>query len=383
MTSSRIERVHWHQLRVSPKTVWSFVELVDSDGQRGVGEATLGQREPAMRAALERFEHAVLQCTPADVELEPQRLAARSLADFAVVSALDQAVWDLAAQQRGVSVATALGPILRHRIPVYANINRGIALRRAEEFAAHARRAIADGFGAIKIAPFDEVKLYGDPAAKVESSNIEPGLARIAAVRDAIGPDAELRIDCHWRLNRPAADAVLRAVESQRLYWLECPVPEKPELLETIRHIRNLANTRSIRLAGCEEMSLVAGFAPFLQSGCYDVMMPDVKYVGGLREMLRVADTLRAHGVAFSPHNPSGPVCHAASLHVCAVAPSLERLEMQYAETSLFDDIVDGALPRPAGGFITVPTTPGLGARLDSRLTHELAAEDGFARHAR
>jgi galactonate dehydratase len=382
VTSPRIERVHWHQLRVSPKTVWSFVELVDADGRRGVGEATLGQREPAMRAALERFEDAVLGHAPADVDLERQRSAARSSADFAVVSALDQAVWDLAAQQRSVNVATALGPILRNRIPVYANINRGIAVRTAEGFAAHARRAIADGFGAIKIAPFDEVKLYGDPSTKVESSNIDPGLARIAAVRDAIGPDAELMVDCHWRLNRVAADAVLRAVEPQRLYWLECPVPEKPELLHTIRDIRNLANARSIRLAGCEEMSLVAGFAPFLDSGCYDVMMPDVKYVGGLREMLRVADALRAHGVAFSPHNPSGPVCHAASLHVCAVAPSFQRLEMQYAETSLFDDIVDGALPRPAGGFIEVPTTPGLGVRLDSRLTDELAAEDGFARHA-
>jgi galactonate dehydratase len=380
--SSRIERVRWHQLRVSPKTVWSFVELVDADGRSGVGEATLGQREPQMRAEFERLEDAVGGSAPADVDLEPQRSAARSLAEFAVVSALDQAVWDLAAQQRGVSVATALGPVLRDRVPVYANINRGIASRTPEGFAAQACRAIADGFGAIKIAPFDEVKLFGDTAAKLESWNLEPGLARIAAVRDAIGPDVALMVDCHWRLNLAAADAVLRAVEPQGLYWLECPVPEKPELLGTIRDVRNMANARGIRLAGCEEMSLVAGFAPFLDSGCYDIMMPDAKYVGGLREMLRVAEALHAHGVAFSPHNPSGPVCHAASLHVCAVAPSFHRLEMQYAETPLFDDIVGGTLPRAAGGYITVPTTPGLGVRLDSRLTQELAAEDGFARHA-
>ena len=382
MQSSRIDCVRWHELRVSPKTLWTFVELVDTDGRIGVGEATLATREPQMRAVLARVENAVVGSTPAKVDLAPQRSAASSLAEFAVVSALDQAIDDLAAQQRGVSVAAALGPVLRDHIPVYANINRGIASRTPEGFAAQARRAIADGFGAIKIAPFDEVELYGDASAKLESSKLEPGLARIAAVRDAIGTDVQLMVDCHWRLNRSAADAVLRAVEPQHLYWLECPIPERPELLDTIRDLRAAANSRGIRMAGCENVSLVTGFAPFLDADCYDVMMPDAKYVGGLREMLRVADALHAHGVAFSPHNPSGPVCHAASLHVCATASSLLWMETQYAETPLFDDLVDGALARAAGGCIAVPTAPGLGVRLDPRLTQELAAEDSPARHA-
>ena len=372
MKSSPIERVRWHQLRVSSKTVWSFVELVDGDGRSGFGEATLGQRETQMRAVLARLEDAVAGHTPADVDLEPPRAAARSLAEFAVVSALDQAVWDLAARQRGVSVAAALGPVLRDRIPVYANINRGIASRTPEGFANQARRAMADGFTAIKIAPFDEVALYGDAAAKPASWNLDRGLARIAAVRDAIGFGVELMVDCHWRLNRAAAEAVLRAVEPQALDWLECPVPEKPECLDTIRKVRNLANATGVRLAGCEEMSLVAGFAPFLAAGCYDVVMPDAKYVGGLREMLRVAEALRAQGVEFSPHNPSGPVCHAASLQVCAVVPALRRLEMQYAETPLFDDLAGGTLPRAAGGHVAVPTTPGFGVRLDANLVQAL-----------
>jgi len=379
--SSCIDCVRWHELRVSPKTVWSFVELVDTDGRTGVGEATPAKREPQMRAALAQFEDGVRGRVPAEVDLTSQRSAARSLAEFAVVSALDQAIWDLVAQQRGVSVAAALGPVIRDAIPVYANINRGIASRTPEGFAAQARRAIADGFSAIKIAPFDEVELYGDASATPESWNLERGLARIAAVRDAIGTGVELMVDCHWRLNRAAADAVLRAVEHQHLYWLECPIPERPDLLDTIRDLRAAANTRGIRLAGCENVSLVTGFAPFLGAGCYDVMMPDVKYVGGLREMLRVADVLHAHGVAFSPHNPTGPVCHAASLHVCATATSLQWMETQYAETPLFDDLVDNALPRASGGYVAVPTTPGLGVRLAPRLTQELAVQDSSARH--
>ena len=62
-----VERVQWHQLRVSPKTVWSFVELTDGAGRIGVGEATLGQREAQMRAALERLHDTVLGRAPAEI----------------------------------------------------------------------------------------------------------------------------------------------------------------------------------------------------------------------------------------------------------------------------------------------------------------------------
>lgn len=375
MNASSINEIRWHRVRVSPKTVWTFVELVDTDGRVGVGEATLAKGESRMREALERFQHAVRGRAPAAVDLSGPRSRARSLPEFAVVSALDQAVWDLVARQRGISVAAALGEARRNSIAVYANINRGIETRTPEGFAIQARRAVADGFRAIKIAPFDGIELYGDATRAVDPALLGVGLARVGAVRDAVGPEVELMVDCHWRLNGAVAKTVLDAVSAHRLHWLECPVPESLEMLDTLRHLRRLANARGVRLAGCEEMSLVRGFAPFLDAGAYDVMMPDVKYVGGLREMLTVADAFMAHGVAFSPHNPSGPIAHAASLHVCAVSPTLDRLEVQYAETPLFDALVGGALPPAVQGRIDVPRGPGMSVRLDRYLVQRLAAE--------
>ena len=335
-----------------------------------------------MRDALGRFQAAVIGRAPSDADLDPLRAVARSLPEFAVVSALDQAVWDLAAQQRGVSLSSALGEVCSEKIPVYANINRGIASRTEEGFAAQARRAVADGFIAIKIAPFDGVDLYGDSRRVADSRLFDAALARIVAVREAIGPGVALMVDCHWRLHRAAAEKVLQATASHDLHWLECPVPETPEMHETLRHVRRLANAQGVRLAGCEEMSLCSGFAPFLEAQTYDVMMPDVKYVGGLREMLKVGDALRRNGVEFSPHSPSGPVCHAASLHICAVAPGLHRLEIQYAETPLFDELVGGMLSRPVNGEIEAPREVGLGVRLDRALIRELEDKDGFAQHA-
>jgi len=366
MSAGAIVDVRWHALRVSPKTVWSFIEIVDGEGCVGTGEATLGGREPEMAQALRAWRGALVGTVPARFDVGVLRGRAATRAEFSVVSALDQALRDLAARQDGVRVVDGLGGPRRERIAMYANINRGIRERSPAGFAAHARAAVDDGFTAIKIAPFDGVELYGEPAADADRARIDAGLARIGAVREAIGADVELRVDCHWRLNRDVAQDVLRATEAQRLYWLECPVPERPEMTGTLRDLRAFANARGVRLAGCEEMSLVSGFAPFLEAGCYDVMMPDVKYVGGLDEMMRVADALHAHGVAFAPHNPSGPICHAASLHVCAAVPHADRLEMQYAETPLFDELVSHALPRAVAGAIALPQGPGLGVALDA-----------------
>src|SRR3954470_3589733 len=111
--SAKIERVQWHQVRVSAKTVWSFIELTDADGRIGTGEATRGQREPQMRDALSQLQSRVVGHAPRSVNLDSARAAAKTLPEFAVISALDQAVCDLDAQQHDVSVAQLLGPVLR------------------------------------------------------------------------------------------------------------------------------------------------------------------------------------------------------------------------------------------------------------------------------
>ena len=189
------------------------------------------------------------------------------------MSALDQALADLAAQRAGVALSAWLGTVHRDAIDAYANINRGVSPRTPERFAARARNAVAAGFRAVKLAPFDEMTIYGDPARAIDASALDAGLARIAAVRDAVGDDVDVMVDCHWRLNEAGAQAVLRACEPLALHWLECPVPENANMLATIVRLRAFANARGVRLAGCEEMSLVTGFAPISRRP-YDVLMP-------------------------------------------------------------------------------------------------------------
>ena len=373
MSATPLRRLALNVCSVSGKTRWLFVSLETADGRVGWGEATLQGAEAAVAAALASMADAVLGASPEHPDAFAASMAPSALAEAAAASAVDQALWDLQAHQAGMSLAEALGGARRDRLPVYANINRRTLLRTPEGFAASARDALAAGFRAIKIAPFDEV----DPALCARGDGgaaMRAGLARIAAVRDAAGPAIRLMVDCHWRFDEATAAALIDAAAGLDLHWIECPLPETAANLGAIARLRSLANADGIRLAGMEQGIGCAAFRPYCEVGAYDVMMPDVKYIGGLMEMLRVAEMLEHHGVAMSPHNPSGPVAHIASVHVGAVMNGFDMLELQYDESPLFDALARGEVPARIGGTTSVPGAAGLGITLDGALLAQHAA---------
>ena len=125
-----------------------------------------------------------------------------------------------------------------------------------------------------------------------------------------------------------------------------------------------------------ENAILRDAFAPVLEAGAYDVMMPDVKYAGGPDEMMRIAETFAEAGIRFSPHNPSGPICHAQSLQICAALPDEAVLETQYDETPLFDELVSAGLPVISGGSAELATTQqGIAVDLAEDVLNRLTAK--------
>jgi galactonate dehydratase len=360
--------------RVSDKTVWTFVRVESADGHCGWGEATLQGQADAVHRHVVRLRPALLGRELASREVKDiVGTCGREAAQAAAISALDQAIGDVVAQQSGKLLAAMLGPPQRDAIPLYANINRGMRNRGPDGFAARALEVKQRGFTALKIAPFDEAQRGSDKPV------IGPGLERIAAVRAAIGPETKLLVDCHWRLTEAAALDVLREVEPLGLHWFECPLPEEPDNFDALLRLRSRANRSGVLLAGCEMMVGVEGFRPFLDAGIYDVIMPDVKYAGGLRELLRVAELATGHGVTCSPHNPSGPIAHAHSLHLSALLPKFSFLEYQYEESPLFFDFVTGTLPDPRTGTSRLPQGNGLGLGVGGAALHScLAAVDGI-----
>jgi galactonate dehydratase len=382
MTGPRVIGALWHQIRISAKTCWIFVQLQQEDGSVGCGEASLAGQEAAVLAAARRLAPRVLQADPARPEAFAAARVPADLAESAVVSAVDQALWDLHARSQQRTVADLLGGVCRNRIAVYANINRRTEARTPAGFAQSARDALAEGHVAFKLAPFDEVSTricaVGDGQAAMRH-----GLARIAAVRNVIGPQRRLMVDCHWRFDEPTAAALMHAAAELGVYWIECPLPESEGHIDALVRLRGLANARGIRLAGLEQGIRFAAFQAFCAAGAYDVMMPDVKYMGGLQEMLRAADRFAQHGVQFSPHNPTGPVCHAASLQLAAAASTFDMLELQFDETPLFGELVDADFGPVVDGYCQFPERPGLGAQLrDAELARHALVPPWQARAA-
>jgi galactonate dehydratase len=349
--------------RVSHQTRWIFFEIERADGRVGVGEASLDRREDAVLECASRIAPLLWTLETADPGALASSIHPLSLEDAAAVSAIDMALWDLHAQDKDAPLVTVLGGAQRTSVASYANINRRTRDRSAAGFARSARDALESGFSALKIAPFDEVTpalcARGEGSAAMRS-----GLARIAAVREA-GPSTRLMVDCHWRFDEATAATMIDAAAEHAVHWIECPLSEGVENIPALGRLRRRARSRGILLAGMEQGVGYPSFRPFCEAQCYDVMMPDVKYVGGLREMLRCAEAFAQHGIEMSPHNPSGPVAHAASLHVSAAMRSFDMLELQFDESPLFNTLVPGIFPRAHDGIFDLPPSNGLGVRLD------------------
>jgi galactonate dehydratase len=279
----------------------------------------------------------------------------------AVISALDQAGWDIKGKREGLPVHALLGGANRERIYIYANINRRCLDRSLDGFAANARDAVDAGFSLIKIAPFDG--LAPDMGADGDTL-FKAGMERIAVSCQVAGPDVQVLVDCHWRLNEAQAKTLIREAAALGLYWVECPLPEDPNDCENLIQLRSLKDSLGVRLAGGERGTNFGYFEKFVAAGVYDVIMPDVKYAGGVSELMRIAEMAADKGVGYSPHNPSGPLCHLASLHVVAAVPNLLVLEHQFDESPLFMDLCPGTVPAIEDGWSPLPYGPGIGFNL-------------------
>ena len=353
--------------------MWLIVRLRTDAGLTGLGEAsdafgfanTTKQDAARMESELRGFFGLIDGKSPLDIGAYRQRgepLAVKGgLVSATAFSSIEQALWDLAGKSLDVPTCALFGGRVRDTLQVYANVNRATKPRTPAGFAAAAKAAVQDGFRAVKAAPFDGFPAPGSPAAAIDAA-VESGIASVAAMREAIGPDVELMVDCHSFFDVPLAERVARRLEPQQLAWYEEPVA--PERIEETREIR-----RRIKqpMAAGEILYGVAGFAPLSRNQTVHVIMPDVKHCGGLLELTRIAAVAENERVTVAPHNPSGPVSTAASIQVCAVLKNFRLLEFQWGEVEWRHDILNPP-ERFEKGAIRVPERPGLGIELNEKV---------------
>jgi galactonate dehydratase len=360
-----IERLEALIVNATPRTNWTFIQVETEDGLRGYGEATLVSFEDVVLASLELLKPRFLGQSAHEIErlcrLQPG--VPGGLAYAAALSGIEQALWDIKGQALHAPAYQFLGGACQSSIRLYANINRSLREDRSPAaFARQAQAAVAAGFGAVKCAPFDG--LVREPLEHAESRQLyRDGLARIEAVRQAVGDEIDLMVDCHWRFDLRTALRVLPDLEAFDLFWLEAPVTEKePEAWATVRR------RTPMRLAGAEHLVGLRAFDAFMRASGADVVMPDVKYTGGLSGVKKIGALAEAAEVAVAPHNPSGPVACLASAQVAAAMPNTLILEYAWGEADWRADLVGGR-ERIENGRLLLPDAPGLGVDFN----HELA----------
>ncbi|WP_327355601.1 enolase C-terminal domain-like protein [Streptomyces sp. NBC_01304] len=358
MTAAVIEGARLHAVPVTARTTWLYAE-VTGPGVTGWGELSdipAAAAEPLLRelAGVVRG----LEVADAERKLEeavrPWTAGGDRFHRWTVLGGLATAVADAAARAAGEPLAEHLGAFrgrvgsapARHRIPLYANINRAMANRTPEAAAQVARRAVAAGFGTVKCAPFD-----GLP----DRHRLKEGLEIARAVRDAIGPERQLLLDAHHLVSVEEVVAHADEFVALCLGWLEDAAP-----LGDVRALRRLADATGTPLAGGEFAATAEEVRPALASGALAVLMPDVKHAGGPRRVLRLAALAADHGVALSPHNPSGPVATAASAHLAALLPDGPPLETMFGEVTWRGASVSPYEPLDPGTY-ALNDRPGLG----------------------
>jgi galactonate dehydratase len=364
-------------VKVNVRGNWIFVRLQTDRGLTGLGEAShgggfRGEGDRRMQSVLASYFELVRGQSPFEIEAYRRRGRAKAKAagrmEATAFSAIEQAQWDLAGKALGAPVYELMGGKLRGELAVYANINRATNEDRSPAgFAANARRAAADGFGAVKGAVFDDFPKLTAPPEELEKS-VALGIARVEAMRRALGTKAGLLIDVHSHFDRARSIEVARRLEPQNLFWYEEPV--SPEQLDDMAAIHAAVKQR---IAAGEVLFGIEEFSPLCRRRALDVIMPDVKHCGGILEARKIAAVAELDGIAVAPHNPSGPVATAASVQLCAGLPNFLILEYAWGEVPWRKDLI--VPPEEfSSGKIRVPSRPGFGIELNEALARQHSA---------
>jgi L-alanine-DL-glutamate epimerase-like enolase superfamily enzyme len=280
------------------------------------------------------------------------------------ISGIDIALWDLAGKVAKLPVYRLLGAC-RDRVEAYASGGFYQEGKGVDGVAAEAESYRARGFKGMKMKigrnPSTQTVLrHLVPRSDVCEVEPEEDIARVAAVRRALGPKAKLMVDVNCAWSPAFAIEMGRAMEPYGLYWIEEPVST-----DDIDGSAEVASALATPVAGYETEIGLYGFRDLIVRNAVDVVQPDLAWTGGLSEGRRIAALGQAHHKMVTPHAFGGAVLLAASLHFAAATPSALVLEFDQNANGLRDELLKEPIRVERDGTIRLTERPGLGIELD------------------
>ncbi|MBX3014887.1 MAG: mandelate racemase/muconate lactonizing enzyme family protein [Caldilineaceae bacterium] len=351
-----------------------LVKIETDEGLYGWGESGLSGRELAVAGAVKHYREFLIGRDPMQIGALWQEMYRSQYFEggrvlTAAISAIDLALYDIAGKALGVPVYQLLGGKHRDFVPCFATM----FAPNLEGLIEGAQLLLREGWNVIRTVPnYTSSADYGAGGSE-EAKNIwEPWASigvtarNLTKLREAIGSDAVLGIDYHHRLSVAEAASFCQRMPAGTLDFLEEPIrDESPEAYEALRKLT------SVPFAIGEEISSKWHFLPYIERGITNYVRLDVCNVGGLTESMKVAAMAEAHYIDLMPHNPLGPICTAATIHLAAAVPNFAWLEVRVSPTEpgrFSDPDIFPVQPTLTGAHFPILDTPGLGVEVNEEL---------------
>lgn len=338
-----------------------IVKVETDEGIYGWGESGLSGREKAVVGAIEHYREWLIGKDAFNIgglwqEMYRSQYFEGGRVLQAAISAIDIALHDIKGKALGVPVYDLLGGKHRDHIPTFASTSAAPG----EEMIEQAKELRERGWDVIRFFPAgaDENGIH-EPRQSIADT-----AKWMVKAREALGDRAVLGIDYHHRLSVAETASFCQKMPSGTLDFLEEPIrDETPEAYESLRTMVD------VPFAIGEEFASKWQFLPYIERGIHQFNRIDVCNVGGITESMKVAGWSEAHYVDLMPHNPLGPICTAATIHVSAATANFAWLETRASPAESYMGRGSSPLftqqPELNGAVYDVPNGPGLGVEVD------------------
>jgi galactonate dehydratase len=350
-----------------------IVKIETDDGVYGLGESGLSGRELAVVGALKHYREILIGQDPMKIGFIWQLLYRSQYFEggrvlTAAMAAIDLALHDIKGKALGVPVYELLGGKQRDFIPCFATTGADSA----EQLIANAQLLVSKNWNVIRMSPaYRRTDLTTTDQVWEPWNSIGVTADWFTQVRAAVGSGPVLGTDYHHRLSVAEAASFCQRMPKGTLDFLEEPIrDETPEAYEQLRRMVD------VPFAIGEEFASKWQALPYIERGITNYMRLDICNIGGFTESMKVAGWCEAHYIDLMPHNPLGPVCTAATIHLCAAVANFFSLEVRFSPTenmNFYDDVMFPVQPRPDGSRFPVPTAPGLGVEFNEEAAKEAA----------
>ena len=353
------------------------------EGIYGDGEAALayGIASPAAAGMIRDLATLIIGMDPLDSEVIWDKLYKSTFwgqnggpVVFSGISALDIALWDIKGKYFRVPIYKLLGGKRRDNLRTYASqlqfgwSDHAETLTTLDEYREVSKKAVAEGYDAIKIdfftyAPEDGRRYTDEDCTRLLSPKlVEVVESRVAAVREAIGPNVDIIMENHSRPDAQSAVQLGRAVQKYNIFYFEEPNTPNPKTAKFI------SSKLSMPIAHGERVYSRWQYAPFFEDQSIQVIQPDLGNCGGLTEGKKICDMAYVYDISVQAHVCASPLSTAVALHLESVIPNFVIHEHHTNNLKPWNKELCTVDWQPVDGKFKVPEGPGLGCEFTDKV---------------